>query len=189
MNQTSTVIQKVVGGLRNKDLAQLTSSVVIQLPFSFNKFRDIITQFELRLPSPPLAVNAISAVKCFKCSGSHLARECSVVSCFKCAGEHKTVMCKLPQNKFHCSRCNMKNHTTEGHRDLPVRRAPRVEPGEEVGVFTCYNTGTSFVDGAVSINNGGKIFFVNSKLLVDTGALLPSGIAISEEFYVQGMGG
>ena len=53
VNQTSTVIQKVVGGLRNKDLAQLTSSVVITLPFNFNNFRDTINQFELRLPSPP----------------------------------------------------------------------------------------------------------------------------------------
>ena len=77
MNQTSTVIQKVVGGLRSKDLAQLTSSVVISLPFNFNNFRDIICQFELQLAS-----------------------ECSVVSCFKCAGMHKTVMCKVPKNKL-----------------------------------------------------------------------------------------
>ena len=83
----------------------------------------------------------------------------------------------------------MANHTTEGHRDLPGRSAPRVAAEEEVGAFTCYNNGTSFVDGAVSLKNGGKNFFVNSKLLVDTGALMPSGIAISEEFYFQGMGG
>ena len=45
------------------------------------------------------------------------------------------------------------------------------------------------MDGAVSTNNGGKDSFVYSKLLVDTGALLPSGIAISEEFFVHRMGG
>ena len=93
MNQMSTVIQKVVGGLKSKDLAQLTSSVTISFPFNFNNFRDIICQFELWLPSPPPAVHAISAIKCFKCGGAHLAQECSVVSCFKCAGMHKTVMC------------------------------------------------------------------------------------------------
>ena len=54
MNQTSTVIQKVVGGLRSKDLAQLTSSVVISLPFNYNNFRDVICQFESWLPSPLL---------------------------------------------------------------------------------------------------------------------------------------
>ena len=146
------MIQKVVGGLRSKDLAQLTSSVVISLPFNYNNFRDIICQFESWLPSPPPAVHAIGAFKCFKWGGGHLAQECSIVSCFKCAGTHKTSMCKIPKNKLHCSRCQMSNHTTEGHRDIPGRSAPRVKAGGEVGVFTCYNTGTSFVDGAVSLN-------------------------------------
>ena len=54
---------------------------------------------------------------------------------------------------------------------------------------TCYSSATSFVDGGISLKNGGKPFFVNSKLLVDTGALMPSGIAISEDFFFQGMGG
>ena len=56
-------------------------------------------------------------------------------------------------------------------------------------MYACFSAGTSFVDGAVSINDGGKDSFVNSKLLVHTGALLPSGIAISEEFFFQKMGG
>lgn len=43
--------------------------------------------------------------------------------------------------------------------------------------------------GAVAIDNGGKISYVNNKLLVDTGALLPSSIAISETFFFQTMGG
>ena len=183
------MIQKVVSGLKNRDLAQLTSSVVITLPFNFNNFRDIVTQFELRFPSPPPAVHAISALKCYRCQGPHLAKECSLVSCFKCAGQHKTTQCKVPQNKLQCTKCSMSNYTTARHREFPGKSAPRAGNGEEVGVFTCYNASTSFVDGAVSINNGGKNFFVNSKLLVDTGALLPSGIAISEEFYVHGMGG
>ena len=142
MNQTSTVIQKVVGGLKNKDLALLTSSIVISLLFNYNNFRDAICQFKLGLPSPPPAVHAIGAIKCFKCGAGHLASECSVVSCFKCAGMHKTINCKVPKNKLHCSKCQMTNHTTEGHRDLPGRSAPRAAAEEEVGVFTCYNTGT-----------------------------------------------
>ena len=63
MNQTSTVIQKVVGGLRSKDLAQLTSSIVILLPFNFNVFRDTICQFELGLPPPPPSCST-----CHRCS-------------------------------------------------------------------------------------------------------------------------
>ena len=45
------------------------------------------------------------------------------------------------------------------------------------------------MDGAVSINTGGKDSFVNIKHLVDTGALLPSRIAISEAFFFQTLGG
>ena len=74
MNQTSTVIQRVVGGLRNRDLAQLTSSIVIVLPFNFNIFQDTICQFESRLPSPPPAVHAIDVLQCWKCGGQHLQR-------------------------------------------------------------------------------------------------------------------
>ena len=83
----------------------------------------------------------------------------------------------------------MSNHTTDAYREFPGKSAPRAGNGEEVGVYTCFSTSTSFVDGAVSINNGGKNSFVNSKLLVDTGALMPSGIAILEDFFFQGMGG
>ena len=74
MNQTSTVIQRVVGGLRNRDLAQLTSSIVIVLPFNYNIFRDNICQFESRLPNPPPAVHAIDVLQCWKCGGQHLQR-------------------------------------------------------------------------------------------------------------------
>ena len=74
------------------------------------------------------------------------------------------------------------------HR-VPPKIGARVGGVEEVGVFTCFSAETSFVDGAVSINNGGKDSFINSKHLVDTRALLPSGIAILEAFSFQTMGG
>ena len=78
MNQTSTVLQKEVAGLRSKDLAQLTSSFVIVLPFNFNVFRDTICQFESRLPSTPPVVHAIDVLQCWKCGGQHLQRVCGV---------------------------------------------------------------------------------------------------------------
>ena len=56
-------------------------------------------------------------------------------------------------------------------------------------VYTCFFAATSFVDRAVAIDNGDKVSFVNNKLLVDTGALLPSGISISEDFFFQTLGG
>ena len=54
MNQTSMVLQKIVAGLKNKNLATLTSSIVIHLPFSFTQFRDTVNQFQTRLPPPLL---------------------------------------------------------------------------------------------------------------------------------------
>ena len=189
MNQASTVIQRVVAGLKNRDLATLTSSIVIVLPFNNNTFRDTVCQFESRLPPPSPAVHAINLLSCWKCGGEHLQRDCTVLSCFRCSGSHKTANCKLPKSKLNCSKCNLKNHTTEAHKQLPGRSTPRAETGEEIGVFTCFSSATSFVDGGISLKNEGKPFFVNSKLLVDTGALMPSGIAISEDFFFQGMGG
>ena len=53
VNQASLVLQKVVSGLRSKDLAQLTSSFVITVPFNYNRFRNVVVQFEMRLPSTP----------------------------------------------------------------------------------------------------------------------------------------
>ena len=189
VNQASLVLQKIVSGLKSRDLAQLTSSFVITLPFNYNKFRDVVTQFEMRLPSHPPAVHAINALRCYKCQGPHLVKECTVVSCFKCSGPHKTTQCKVPQNKLNCTKCSLSNRTTAAPREFPGKTTPRAGNGEEVGVYTCFSAGTSFVDGAVSISNGGKDSFVNSKLLVDTGALLPSRIAISEEFFFPWDGG
>ena len=31
--------------------------------------------------------------------------------------------------------------------------------------------------------------FVETKLLIDTGALIPSGIAVSEQFFIDNLGG
>jgi len=51
------------------------------------------------------------------------------------------------------------------------------------GVFSVYNSeGTSFLDGAVNIGQIGNNSFINCKPLIDPGALVPLGIAISEEF-------
>ena len=47
---------------------------------------------------------------------------------------------------------------------------------------------TSFVDGAISVDYKGTIF-IASKLLIDTGALIPSGIAVSEQFFIENLGG
>ncbi len=49
---------------------------------------------------------------------------------------------------------------------------------------------TSFLEGAVSMdgNHSGNTF-INSKILIDTGALIPTGVAISEDFFTNNMQG
>ena len=49
---------------------------------------------------------------------------------------------------------------------------------------------TSFLEGAISMDMDctGK-HFVNTKILIDTGALIPSGVAISEYFFMNNLGG
>ena len=44
VNQASLVITKIVNGLKKRDLAQLTSSYIISLPFNFPVFRDSVAQ-------------------------------------------------------------------------------------------------------------------------------------------------
>ena len=45
---------------------------------------------------------------------------------------------------------------------------------------------TSFLEGAVSMdsNHTGNDF-ENTRILIDTGALIPTGVAISEHFFYQ----
>ena len=59
--------------------------------------------------------------------------------------------------------------------------------------FSCApacSSATSFLDGTLNISHTGTNRFVNCpKILVDTGALVPSGIAISDKFFCQHLGG
>ena len=49
---------------------------------------------------------------------------------------------------------------------------------------------TSFLEGSVSMDmdSTGK-HFENTKILIDTGALIPTGVAISEYFFVNNLQG
>ena len=52
------------------------------------------------------------------------------------------------------------------------------------------NEATSFVEGAISMDmecTGTN--FINALLLIDKGALIPSGVVISEQFFINNLGG
>ena len=140
-----------MNGLKNRDLAQLTSSYIISLPFNFTVFRDFVAQYEQQIPTQSSSVHAITNLRCYRCEGNHLLRDCRKLKCMKCGGPHTSNNCKVPSKELKCS---MTNQTTAAHIDWR-KPAPQVDRVlEEVGVFTCFTAGTSFVDGAVSINTG-----------------------------------
>ena len=99
--------------------------------------------------------------------------------------------CTLPKEKLVCTKCNLRGHTTKAHYGPVTKRVSTniLEPGEgSSSVFTCRpgDAATSFLDGRVNIGQTGSTSFVYCpRILIDTGALVPSGIAISYVFFLQ----
>ena len=67
----------------------------------------------------------------------------------------------------------------------------QLHAGESSRVFTCSgDAATSFLDGTVNIGQTGNNSFVHCpRILIDTGVLVPSGIAISDVFFKDHLGG
>ena len=64
-------------------------------------------------------------------------------------------------------KCQSKFHNSNGHfRHIPSNKAPQ-------------RSDINLIEGAISIDNTGTNF-VETKLLIDTGVLIPSGIAVSD---------
>ena len=63
----------------------------------------------------------------------------------------------------------------------PPNQETKADPA--TGVFSVYIfQGNSFLDGVVNIGQTSNNRFIKCKLLINTGALVPSGIAILEDF-------
>ena len=67
------------------------------------------------------------------------------------------------------------------------------QPGNEAdpapGVFSVYNSpGILFLDGTVNIGQTGIKRFIKCKLLINTGAPVPSSISITEVFFCSHLG-
>jgi len=65
----------------------------------------------------------------------------------------------------------------------PSNQETKADPA--TGVFWVYSfQGNSFLDGAVNIGQTSSNRFIKCKLLINTGEIVPSGIAILEDFFV-----
>ena len=138
----------------------------------------------MRLPSHPPAIHAITALKCYKCQGQHMVKDCTVVRCFN---RDRTRQLSV---KFHKTNSTAPNATSPTTLQTSTWSSPgRVHHRLRMETSLAFIPVSPLELHSLMEQYGGKDSFVNSKLLVNTGALLPSGIAISEKFFVHGMGG
>ena len=191
MSQASLLLKKICEGLQSSELAKLTASIIVVVPFQWNTLCESILQFSqrVRVNNPETHVNAVQqppskSPVCFKCGAAHYMKDCRLLICKHCGLQHQHSECSRAGQRTFCSKCKSKFHNLEGHfKFAPDNVKPRpqginmIEP-------------TSFLEGAVSMdgNHSGNIF-VNSKILIDTGALIPTGVAISEDFFTNQMRG
>ena len=82
MSQASLLLKKICEGFNSTELAKLTASIVVTLPFQWATLCDSIIQFQQRVRStnPQQNVNAIQQKEvkqptCYKCSTGHFMRE------------------------------------------------------------------------------------------------------------------
>jgi len=143
----------------------------------------------VKATNPEANVNAVQqpptrSPVCFKCGAPHYMRDCRILICKHCGMNHQPSTCSKSGQKTFCTKCKSRNHNLEGHFKY-VPEGVKLRP-QNINVIEP----TSFLEGAVSMdgNHSGKTF-INSKILIDTGALIPTGVAISEDFFTNNMQG
>ena len=76
-----------------------------------------------------------------------------------------------------CAKCKSEYHNIDGH----FKYAPEGQKLRNPGINVI--EATSFLEGAVSMEmDPTGNHFADTKILIDTGALIPTGVAISEYF-------
>ena len=109
-------------------------------------------------------------------------RDCRILICRYCGKNHRHADCARTGQKTFCVKCKIKYRNIEGHYkyapDSQKLRKPDINMIEA----------TSFLEAALSMNmdSTGK-HFENTKILIHTGALIPTGVAISEYFFVDNL--
>ena len=191
MSQASLVMKKICDGFQSTELSRLATSIVVTIPFQWATICDSILQFQQRVKSthPQQNVHAIQQKErklpvCYKCGQEHYMRNCKTLVCRYCGQAHKHADCAKNSQRTYCVKCKSKFHNQEGHyRFSPDNQKPR---RSDINMIKA----TSFLEGAVSkgIDCTGENF-INTKLLINTGALIPSSVTISEQFFIDSLRG
>ena len=189
MSQASLLLKKICEGFNSTELSRLTASIVIAVPFQWTTLCDSVLQFQQRIKSshPEQNVNAIQereakSLVCFKWGSPQYMRDCRTLVCRYCGQNHKHSDCVKNGQKTYCVKCKSKFHNQEGHyRFATDNQRPR---RSDINLIEA----TSFLEGAISMDMEctGKNF-ENTKILIDTGALIPTGVAISEYFFINNL--
>ena len=189
MSQASLLLKKICDGFQSAELAKLTASIVITVLFQWNVLCDSILQFQQRVRTshPEKNVNAIQREMkplCFKCGGNHGIRDCKTLVCRYCGLDHQSQDCAKKGQRTFCVKCKSKSHNIEGHfKYAPDNQKPR---RSDINLIEA----TSFLEGAISMDsNRTGNHFENTKILIDTGALIPTGVTISEYFFTNNLRG
>ena len=101
-------------GMRDKNLALLTSSSVVKRPFDFPAFEDTELQLMQRVPKSVSMVNAVG-IYCYRCNGGHMIKDCKIVKCKRCAGLHYPLRCPVPAKDLKYSKCSLTTQNTDAH--------------------------------------------------------------------------
>ena len=131
MSQASLLLKKICKGFQSTELARLTASVVITVPFQWTVLCDSVLQFQQRVKTsyPEQNVNTIqkeTRPQCFKCGGDHRVRECKTLECRYWGQNHKNSDCVKNGQRTYCVKCRSKSHNVEGHfKYAPDNQKPR----------------------------------------------------------------
>jgi len=184
-SNASTILGVIINGVRNKQVLSMIATYIITMPVNFSKIKQHLVEFENRAPkTPKTEIHAINA------NPNAGPRQ---LVCYRCSGEHIAKNCKISYNNVKCTKCNKNGHSTKNHHLLMKMlnniQEEKPEAGKESGVYLCQPEATSFITGEINVENTGDKFVVCPKILIDTGALVPSGIAVSKDFFVNHLGG
>ena len=120
MSQTSLLLKKICEGFNSAELARLTASIVITVPFNWTTLCDSILQFQqwVKNTNPEQNVNAIQQKEvkppvCFKCGAAHYVHDCKNLVCRYFGENHRHSDCVKNGQKTYCFKCRSWFHNVE----------------------------------------------------------------------------
>ena len=128
MSQASLLLKKICNGFNSTELAKLTVSIVISVPFQWTNLFDSLLQFQQRVKNthPEQNVNTIQQKKAripvwYRCRAAHYMRDCRTLVCRYCGQNHKHSDCAKYGQKTYCVKCKSKYHNDPAnHRPKPT---------------------------------------------------------------------